>query len=224
MPAAGGDAGQQSSRSSLSAYLAGKAFELTLIGIWFCFVLSAGRERSEVSYLVAWDAVAGVYLCLGLLVVRRGRAIRPVGGTQVAGWLRPFFGPRFEFACVLGASFAGLTSVYAVLTGRENAMKVAGALAIVFAWTLLHAGYARLYASLCQLSRAAPPPLVFPAGGVPTLTDFFYFSFTLGTSSAVSDVAVTTTDMRWHVMVHGVLSFFYNAVVLAVAIGILTNR
>ena len=30
--------------------------------------------------------------------------------------------------------------------------------------------------------------------------------------------------MRWHVMVHSVLSFFYNAVVLAAAIGFLTGK
>jgi uncharacterized membrane protein len=37
-------------------------------------------------------------------------------------------------------------------------------------------------------------------------------------------VSVTSQAMRWHVMVHSVLSFFYNAVVLAVAIGILTGK
>jgi uncharacterized membrane protein len=55
-------------------------------------------------------------------------------------------------------------------------------------------------------------------------TDFYYFAFTLGTSFAVSDVVVTTAGMRWHVMVHSVLSSCYNAVLPAVAIGILTNR
>jgi uncharacterized membrane protein len=35
---------------------------------------------------------------------------------------------------------------------------------------------------------------------------------------------VTTPSMRWHVMMHSVLSFFYSAVVLALAVGILTRR
>jgi uncharacterized membrane protein len=55
-------------------------------------------------------------------------------------------------------------------------------------------------------------------------TDFLYFSFTLGTSFAASDVTVTSQAMRWHVMVHSILSFFYNTVVLAVAFGILTGK
>ena len=66
--------------------------------------------------------------------------------------------------------------------------------------------------------------LEFPRCAAPTATDFLYFSFTLGTSFAVSDVNVTAQTMRWHVMVHSVLSFFYNAIVLAVAIGLLTGK
>ena len=50
------------------------------------------------------------------------------------------------------------------------------------------------------------------------------FSFTLGTSFAASDVTVTSRTMRWHVMMHSILSFFYNTVVLAVAFGILTGK
>jgi uncharacterized membrane protein len=35
---------------------------------------------------------------------------------------------------------------------------------------------------------------------------------------------VQSRPLRWHVMVHSVLSFLYNAIVLAVAVGIITNR
>ena len=31
-------------------------------------------------------------------------------------------------------------------------------------------------------------------------------------------------QLRWHVMVHSVVAFFYNAIVLAVAVGIITGR
>jgi uncharacterized membrane protein len=66
--------------------------------------------------------------------------------------------------------------------------------------------------------------LEFPHGAAPMATDFLYFSFTLGTSFAASDVTVTSQTMRWHVMIHSILSFFYNTVVLAVAFGILTGK
>ncbi|HEY6594740.1 MAG TPA: DUF1345 domain-containing protein [Asanoa sp.] len=47
---------------------------------------------------------------------------------------------------------------------------------------------------------------------------------TIGVSFATSDVEVRSRVLRWHVMVHSVLGFFYNAVVLAVAIGVVTGR
>jgi uncharacterized membrane protein len=186
---------------------------------------------------VAWDAVAGIYLLLGTVVLRRRRGVRvaPIRQADVTGWLRPVCGPRFEFACILAASLAGLTSAGAVLfyvdRADAGALAIIGSLAMVFAWCLLHAGYARFYAGLYdeggpggEGGGSTARPLEFPRSGHPTTVDFFYFSFTLGTSFSVSDVTVTTPSMRWHVMMHSVLSFFYNAVVLALAVGILTRR
>jgi uncharacterized membrane protein len=100
----------------------------------------------------------------------------------------------------------------------------------LFAWCLLHAGYGRFYAGLYYEPADQPgepggsASLEFPRTEHPTIVDFFYFSFTLGTAFAVSDVTVTTSPMRWHVMMHSILCFFYNAVVLALAVGILTRR
>lgn len=200
--------------------------------IWLGFIFLAAGERSHARYLTAWDLVAGIYLLTGVLVMRRRRRERvaPVSERDVGAWLRPLSGPRFEFATILAASLAGLTSAGAVLYyagSKVGVLQVVGAVAIILAWVLLHAGYGRFYAGLYYEGIAAQggsPELEFPHSGEPTADDFLYFSFTLGTSFAVSDVTVTTPSMRWHVMMHSVLCFFYNAVVLALAVGILTRR
>jgi uncharacterized membrane protein len=205
------------------------------VAIWLGFVFAAVGEKSHARYLAAWVVVAGIYLLLGMLMVRRRRRQRvtPVGERDVAAWLRPLSGPRFEFACILAASLAGLTSAGAVLFyahNTESSLQLIGALAILFAWCLLHAGYVRFYAGLYYEPGDRPDEpggsasLEFPGTEHPTVVDFFYFSFTLGTAFAVSDVTVTTSPMRWHVMMHSILCFFYNAVVLALAVGILTRR
>lgn len=215
----------------MSGYLAAKLFELTLVGIWLCFIVIAEGERSHARYLAVWDVVALVYLLAGMLAIRRRRGQRatPIGEQDVASWLRPLCGPGFEFATILAASLAGLSSAVTVLyyaTGKLDLFQSIGALAIVLAWILLHAGYGRFYAALYyeDLAAGQEAPLAFPRDDHPTVVDFFYFSFALGTSFAVSDVTVVTPPMRWHVMMHSVLCFFYNAAVLALAVGILTNR
>ena len=48
--------------------------------------------------------------------------------------------------------------------------------------------------------------------------DFAYFSFTIGMTFQVSDVVITSRDLRTLVLVHGMLSFGFNTVILALTL------
>lgn len=213
-----------------AAYAGTRLLELALIvfGIGFTFV--ASDPDTKLGYLAIWDLLAFTYLSAGTVALRRKRRERnlPAGlAARTRAWSRLLLGPRFNFAFTLAASLAGLGSADAVITSGSDArigsaVKFFGGTAIVFAWALLHAGYARFYAGLYYVTDGGG--LEFPRREQPGPVDFMYFSFTLGTSFAVSDVTVTAPGMRWHVMTHSILCFFYNAIVLAVAIGIVTGR
>ena len=88
-------------------------------------------------------------------------------------------------------------------------------------WMLLQAGYARRYSSIY---RSAGGGLTFPSTEFPAPVDFLYFAVTIGTAFSVSDVLVTNSRMRWHVMVHSTVSFFYNAAVVAFALSLFAGR
>jgi uncharacterized membrane protein len=60
--------------------------------------------------------------------------------------------------------------------------------------------------------------LQFPGGGDPGPWEFLYFSFVIGMTAQVSDVQVLTTTMRRMVLWHGVISFFFNTVFIAIAV------
>ena len=60
--------------------------------------------------------------------------------------------------------------------------------------------------------------LDFPGRGEPCPWDFLYFSFVIGMTCQVSDVQVKTTVMRRTVLWHGVVSFFFNTVFIAMAV------
>jgi uncharacterized membrane protein len=60
--------------------------------------------------------------------------------------------------------------------------------------------------------------LKFPKTPEPGPWDFLYHSFAIGTAAAVSDVEVESTQMRQLVMLHSTGSFFYNAVIVALAV------
>ena len=59
------------------------------------------------------------------------------------------------------------------------------------------------------------------AGDVePGSWDFLYYSFVVGMTAQVSDVQVLSTAMRRVTLAHGVVSFFYNTVLLALAVNV----
>ena len=50
--------------------------------------------------------------------------------------------------------------------------------------------------------------------------NFLYFSFVIGMTSQVSDAAVTSRPIRRTVAGHGVVSFIFNAMLLALTVNI----
>lgn len=83
-------------------------------------------------------------------------------------------------------------------------------------------GFADRYAHL-YYELAPAPALAFPETERPNLLDFAYFSFTIGSSFAASDVEVRSRVLRYTVLTHSVVSFFYNAAILSIAIGVITG-
>jgi len=66
-----------------------------------------------------------------------------------------------------------------------------------------------------------PRGLRFPGTELPGVWEFFYFAFGIGVAAQVSDVSVESTRMRRAVLVHSIAAFFYNAVGIPVAAGVL---
>jgi uncharacterized membrane protein len=73
------------------------------------------------------------------------------------------------------------------------------------------------------LQQAEADGLDFPREIEPDYWDFLYFSFVIGMTSQVSDVQVTSRSLRRLALLHGVLSFFFNAMILAMSINIIAG-
>ena len=71
-----------------------------------------------------------------------------------------------------------------------------------------------------QRHSAYKPPLDFPGGQQPGGYDFLYYSFVIGMTAQTSDTAVTSTDMRKLTLLHSVVSYFFNTVIVAAAINL----
>ena len=171
--------------------------------------------------LLLWETVAVLYLVVGGIIVWRGsRAQRatPQLARSVVRWL--WIPP--VMAAIVGAN-AAVTALITREAGTGAASNgvliVAATLGIVLSWMLLHVGFADIYELTAAIGSEGT--LRFPATENPSTLDFLYFSFTIGTSFATSDVEVEGVRQRRVVLVHSVVGFFYNALVVAVAFQVL---
>lgn len=104
------------------------------------------------------------------------------------------------------------------------------AITIVGSWLLVHTifamHYARSYYRRHSKRNSDSKPiqnLDFPGGEEPDYKDFLYFSFGIGMTSQVSDVQVTSAELRCLVLFHSVLSFFFNTTILAMSVNIIAG-
>jgi uncharacterized membrane protein len=105
-----------------------------------------------------------------------------------------------------------------------------GLIAVISSWMLVHTVFGLRYAHTYYGDPdgpAGPQPhaggLEFPGDRDPDYMDFAYFSFVIGMTFQVSDVQITSRDFRKLVLLHGMLSFGFNTVILALTINTVSN-
>jgi uncharacterized membrane protein len=137
-------------------------------------------------------------------------------------------GRTLVWLVVLGAS---AFSLFAALVVLRNARLVTPEprgllvglclLAVALSWTLTHTSYALRYAHLYYRDDAEGiGGMDFPGGAPPCFFDFAYFSFTVGMCFQVSDVTVSSPQIRRAVLGQAVLAFIYNTTIMALALNL----
>jgi len=99
---------------------------------------------------------------------------------------------------------------------------------IIGSWLLVHTIFTQHYAHVYYqgdktLEERQSTGLNFPNELEPDYWDFLYFSFVIGMTSQVSDISVTSRQMRRLSLMHGILSFFFNTTIVAISINIVTG-
>ena len=103
--------------------------------------------------------------------------------------------------------------------------------AIPLGWFTIHLMAALHYAHLYWWpgDRKASPKgkengprggLDFPGDAPPEGWDFLYFSTVIGMTAQTADTGITSPAMRKAVLLHGIVSFFFNTVIVAAAVNV----
>ena len=98
------------------------------------------------------------------------------------------------------------------------------AVSLVLVWLFANAVYTLHYTHLFYTADDGgrdSAGLDFPGTKEPLMSDFVYFSYTLGVALQTADVDVTSPHIRKVVAAHCVVGFFFNLGVLALTINVL---
>lgn len=197
------------------------------------FLLSYGRFSSSVHYMITWLAYALSSLILAWITILTSHPaeVKHEAHSQDSSRTLVFF-----FA--VAAAFASLFAIVILLQGSAEKSKqdLAYQIIIPFAcvissWWLVHTIFTLRYAHFfyCDMEQGdkdkkiKPGGLVFPEEKEPDYLDFTYFSFVIGMTFQVSDVQITSKRIRRLAWMHGVLSFAFNTIIVALTINIISG-
>jgi uncharacterized membrane protein len=171
--------------------------------------------------LVGWDVGVALYLIVAYELMMRTdlTGLRQRAALQDEG----------RIAVLVLTVIAALASMAAIVielatpTGgaREPIKLGLAVVTIVLSWAFVHTIFALHYAhEYHDEKRQHRPGLAFPGDEEPDYWDFVYFSFVIGMTSQVSDVAITCKPIRQTALAHGIVSFMFNATLLALTVNI----
>jgi uncharacterized membrane protein len=142
-------------------------------------------------------------------------------------------GVEIIFSIVLVAvcvSFLGVILLYQIqVEPSKNKLLQAfiSLSAIICSWILLHTIFTTRYADLYFKNHRqreqgdTNEALMFPSPEKPDFLDFAYFSFVIGMTFQVSDVQINSRVIRRFVLLHSLISFAFNTIIVALTINLL---
>ena len=183
----------------------------------------AGLDH-EFSFVLGWDSFGITYLIFTLYLFssyNHNQIRQQCAQEDVSSWVL--------FGLVIAACLTGLLVVLTFMdhTAQWQSGSLLGSIcciiAIAMAWMMVHASFAIRYAHLFygdgnkHFSQHAKG-LIFPEDNHPDYFDFAYFSFVIGMTFQVSDVVITSKGVRRLVLLHSIISFVFNTVIIAMTV------
>lgn len=192
-------------------------------------LITYGRLRLPVQMVVIWDA-----FLLGVLTLAWARIVtaHPKESLKTARLQDSSRTAIFLFvilaACI---SIVAVGYLLGMAQGKHGERLMAPILlafgTLIGSWGLIHTLFALRYAHIYYGDNGNPASLgehlgglQFPGEHAPDYLDFAYFSFVIGMTCQVSDVQIAERGLRRLALVHGLLSFAFNTVILALSLNI----
>ncbi|HET6252763.1 MAG TPA: DUF1345 domain-containing protein [Puia sp.] len=175
--------------------------------------------------MIGWDVFSICMMIISLVIFgsMRPRQIRLLAKQEDAGRI-------VVFGIVLATTIGSLIGVMVLFgmkkfllgKGLETFIYITG---VVCSWFLLHTIFTYRYALLYYGDHPLDPDqhtvgLQVPNELWPDYLDFAYFAFVIGMTFQVSDIEISSRTIRRVALMHGILSFLFNTVIVALTINV----
>jgi uncharacterized membrane protein len=188
------------------------------LGVAVALLLPA-EWRPTTRALVGWDAGVVLYLCILYWLIARSEVshIRRHASQEDEG-------RGAILALTVAATLVSLAAIIVQLgqgEGKSAPPQLIFAIAtVLLSWGFVHSIFALHYAHEFYGEKPAAGGLKFPGDNQPDYLDFVYFSFVVGMTFQVSDVAITSRSIRRTVTAHAIVAFLFNVALLAIMINV----
>ena len=194
-----------------------RLFISALIAIALCFVMSSYMPASR-AMLISFNVGAGFFLAMILVLMFRAdkTSMQRRAKLQDEGKWTVLVLSLIVAAVVL------LALSHELHAAKEKSLAdIALASSTIFlAWLFVAIIFAEHYAHSFYMK---PGQLIFPGTETPDYLDFTYFSIVISMTSQTSDVTITASVFRRLVLLHSVVSFFFNVIIIAITVNVVAG-
>ena len=195
------------------------------------FVFLRAHVRLSTDTIASWDTFSFFVLVSSWITILNTPQQKLRARAQAQD-----FGRTAIFIFVIVAACAALFAVGFLVSVNKGAMRghfttqlILGLATVVFSWCVMHTAFGLRYAHTFYGDSDDPAEdrhaggLDFPGERVPDYFDFAYYAFVVGMTCQVSDVQITSRKMRRLTLLHSVLSFGFNTIILALLINTVSS-
>lgn len=194
------------------------------------YLATIGTGLRELFHLLfSWDAFCVVFLLLNWIsfFTTRPQQIRQEARKQNEG--------RVVVSVIaLIATLAALLAVLLLLLDKNRSYQqfsftLVGAFGgMILSWAMVHTIFTVRYAHIYYADHKKDGSkhaggLNFPDEEHPDFIDFAYYSFVIGMTFQVSDVSISAKRFRRMTLLHSLLAFVFNTVIVALTVNVIAG-
>ena len=179
--------------------------------------------------ILTWDTycILTIFFSWALFLSTDTKELSTVVASQDNG-LKAIFAVTL---LTIGVSLFGTIALLLVKNENEKNIIIDAVISlspVILSWFLLHTTFAIRYAHLYHdhdklHTGSKVGGIEFPNKEDPDYVDFAYFSFVIGMTFQVSDVVITSKRIRRFVLIHSIISFGFNTMIVALTINLFST-